>query len=99
MKEIVRWAIVGDDSLQQPEGLLVGRCLVDLEKEVVPVRVLNPSPHVYQVARGTSITSCKPVISVHACQTTTMPSDDILSLQPAENDVEPANTDKVATPC
>ena len=70
--------------LQQPEGLLVGRCLVDLEKEVVPVRVLNPSPHVYQVARGTSIT-----------RTTTMPSDDILSVQPAENEVEPANTDKV----
>ena len=64
----VRWAIVGGNIPQQPKGLLIGRCLVDLEKPVLPVRVLNPARHTYRVAKGTELASCEPVVNVYTQQ-------------------------------
>ena len=45
-------------------GLLVGRCLIDLEKDTVPVRVLNPSSQEYRVQKGADISHCEPVAGV-----------------------------------
>ena len=42
----------------------MGRCLVDMEHDTVPVRVLNPTSQQYQVTKGTDITICAPVTSV-----------------------------------
>lgn len=44
--------------------VMVGRCLVDLGKDIVPVRVLNPSSQEYKVKKGTDISSCEPLGSV-----------------------------------
>ena len=49
-------------------GLLVGRCLVDLSNNTVPVRVLNPSSQEYRVAKGMDLSSCEQVASVLSVQ-------------------------------
>ena len=64
----VRWAIVGGNIQRRPKGLLVVRCLVDMEKQVLPVGVLNPARHTYRVAKRTELASCKPVVSVYTQQ-------------------------------
>ena len=65
-----RWGVVGDDtnSNHLKFGLLVGRCLVDLGNDTVPVRVLNPSAQEYRVAKGTDLSSCEQVVSVLSVQ-------------------------------
>ena len=42
----------------------MGRCVIDLQNDAVPVRVLNPSVQEYRVTKGTDIASCTPVASV-----------------------------------
>ena len=59
-----RWGVLGDNTSQIESGLLVGRCLIDLEKDTVPVRVLNPSSQEYRVQKGADISHCEPVAGV-----------------------------------
>ena len=52
-----RWAIIVDQgpelqgSLNGGGGLLVARCLVNLEKQVLPVRFFNPTQYSYRVCK------------------------------------------------
>jgi hypothetical protein len=59
-----RWGVLGDNTSRIEFGLLVGRCLIDLEKDTVPVRVLNPSSEEYRVQKGADISHCEPVAGV-----------------------------------
>lgn len=38
--------------------ILVARCLIDLQKQVLTVRVFNPTQHICRIGRGTDLTSC-----------------------------------------
>ena len=60
---------MGDNTNKKELGLLVGRCLIDLGQDTVPVRVLNPSSHECKVVKGSDISSCEPVMSVFLPQT------------------------------
>ena len=43
---------------------VVGGCLVDMERDTVPIRMLNPISQQYQVTKAADITICAPVTSV-----------------------------------
>ena len=44
-----------------PPDLMVGKTLIDAQKDYVPVRVVNPSGGPRKVCSGTEVASCEPV--------------------------------------
>ena len=49
---------------KSPDGLLVGRTLVDLSSESVPVQLLNLTNHPKRIKQGTPVAICNAVTSV-----------------------------------
>ena len=60
-----RWGTTGPPSLVQRSGnIIVGRTVVDLEKDYIPVRVGNLSSERKKLRKGTEIAVCEPAASI-----------------------------------
>lgn len=60
-----KWAVLQPEAVVISQtGILVGRTLVDLQQEEVPVRLLNLSQEPYQIKKGALLAACEPVLSV-----------------------------------
>ena len=51
-------------SSQANDGVLIGRTLVDLEKEDVPLRLMNITDHPRRIKKGAELAVCEPVCGV-----------------------------------
>ena len=61
----LRWGTTGPPSLAGRNGdLMIGRTLVDLNKECIPIRVANLSNGRKKLKKGTEIAVCEPVASI-----------------------------------
>ncbi|GBM65528.1 hypothetical protein AVEN_83380-1 [Araneus ventricosus] len=49
------------------EGVLVAATLVDLEREAIPIRVLNLNNKPKFLDKGAVIATCEPVLDIVAC--------------------------------
>ena len=56
--------ILESDSSHSIDGVMTGRTLVDLEKPIVPMRILNLTSKEKKIKKGASIAVCEPVQSV-----------------------------------
>ena len=61
-----RWGLLVPcpDSGMQNYGIVVGKVVVEMGKETIPVRVLNLSKKQMKIRRGTELATCEPVSSV-----------------------------------
>ena len=63
-----RWGMLesppSDEKGCQVDGVLIGRTLVDMQKETIPLRVMNLSRELKVVRRGATLACCEPVVSV-----------------------------------
>ena len=60
-----RWAVLQPEkTMFSQAGVIVGKTLVDLQGEQLPVRVLNLSNEPVQIKKGTLLATCEPVLSV-----------------------------------
>ena len=61
------WRILELDTLQPKalDGLLVGRTLVDLDSEKVPVRLLNLTDQPKRIKKNAIVAICNPIKSVY----------------------------------
>ena len=50
------------------DGVLVARTLVNIQKEPVPLRVVNLSRHQRVIKKGTELACCETVTSVHTAE-------------------------------
>ena len=59
-----RWVLLepGTISLSHT-GVLVGKTLLDMQRDEVPVRLMNLTQH-QQISKGTPLAACEPVLSV-----------------------------------
>ena len=55
-----------DEKGCQVDGVLIDRTLVDMQKETIPLRVINLSQELKVVRRGATLACCEPVVSVVA---------------------------------
>ena len=53
-----------DEKGCQVDGVLIGRTLVDMQKETIPLRVMNLSRELKVVRRGATLACCEPVVSI-----------------------------------
>ena len=61
----VRWGTTGPSCLVKRSGdIVVGRTVVDLEKEYIPVRIGNLSAERKKLRKGVEIAVCEPAISI-----------------------------------
>ena len=61
----VRWGTTGPPCLVKRSGdIVVGRTVVDLEKEYIPVRISNLSAERKKLRKGVEIAVCEPAISI-----------------------------------
>ena len=68
--ENMTWGIIEPDTLQSKplDDLLVGRSLIDIDAERVPVRLLNLTNQPKRIKQGTTVAICNPIKSVLAEQ-------------------------------
>ena len=60
-----KWVMLqADKSTLARNGVLVGKTLVDLQKQVIPVRLLNLSQEPQRIQKGTTLANYEPVLSV-----------------------------------
>ena len=61
-----RWGLVEPKAATSKavDGVLIGRTLVDLEKEAVPMRLMNISDIPHRIKKGTELAFCEPVYGV-----------------------------------
>ena len=60
-----RWGTVGaTDFVKKGKGIMVGRTLVDMNKEYIPVRVANLVSSRQKLKKGTELAVCEPVASI-----------------------------------
>ena len=53
-----------DEKGCQVDGVLIGRTLVGMQKETIPLRVMNLSQELKVLRRGTTLACCEPVVSI-----------------------------------
>ena len=64
-KEIFCWGAVGPSSGRTGKrGIIIGRTLIDLKRECVPVQVANFSASRQKLKKGLELAVCEPVASV-----------------------------------
>ena len=64
-KQDGRWAVLQpEQTVFAQTGVMVGKTLVDLQGEHVPVRLLNLSDKPRKLKKGTPLATCEPVLSV-----------------------------------
>ena len=65
---IPQWGMLespaSDEKGYQVDGVLIGRTLVDMQKETTHLRVMNLSRELKVVRRGAMLACCEPVVSV-----------------------------------
>ncbi|GBM48171.1 hypothetical protein AVEN_138302-1 [Araneus ventricosus] len=61
-----RYAVTDFPSQVSQKGVLVAATLVDLEREAIPVRVLNLNNKPKILDKGTVIATCEPVVDIVA---------------------------------
>jgi hypothetical protein len=60
-----RWAVLQPElAVFSQMGVMVGKTLVDLQGEQVPVRLLNLSDKPRKIKKGTPLATCEPILSV-----------------------------------
>ena len=61
-----KWGLLepGTASSKAADGVLIARTLVNLEKEDVPLRLMNVSDHPHRIKKGTELAVCEPVCGV-----------------------------------
>ena len=60
------WGLLepGAATSRAADGVLIGRTLVNLEREDVPLRLMNISDHPHRIKKGTELAVCEPVCGV-----------------------------------
>ena len=77
-----KWVMLqADKSTLARNGVLVGKTLVDLQKQAIPVQLLNLSQQPQQIQNGITLVNCEPVLRV-------LPTD----LECAQTDVSQTET-------
>ena len=59
----IEWGLLetSDEANHQVDGVLVGRALVDMHKEVFHLRVVNLSHEPKTIRQGSTVTKCEPI--------------------------------------
>ena len=61
-----KWGLLepGAATSRAADGVLIGRTLVNLEREDVPLQLMNISDHPHRIKKGTELAVCEPVCGV-----------------------------------
>ena len=76
-----KWGILESDSSHSIDGVMTGRTLVDLEKPIVLVRILNLTSKEKRIKKSASIAVCEPVQRVLLLKEILVNSNQLLSYQ------------------
>ena len=64
-----KWGLIepGAATSQAADGVLIGRTLLYLEREGVPLRLMNMSDHPHRIKKGTELAVCEPMCGISIC--------------------------------